>query len=154
MWRRYTVNWRETPILTIWLGLAFLTSFMIFSKSAVSSACFWVCKAIFSLNFLGFDMADKLAVALLLCFLSQCLQRPSHHLVLLNHYRGLWIVNYASNTSKTTRVCLALSYTRLTTFNNVTTLYTVQRNCCLLNAVIRNSTGFRLNQLECLSIGI
>ena len=154
MWRRYTVNWRETPILTIWLGLAFLTSFMIFSKSAVSSACFWVCKAIFSLNFLGFDMADKLAVALLLCFLSQCLQRPSHHLVHQNHYRGLWIVNYASNTSKTTRVRLALSYTRLrlTTFlNNVTTLYST---IVMLSVECSNSAGFRLNQLECLSIGI
>ena len=104
------------PILTIWLGLAFLTSFMIFSKSAVSSACFWVCKAIFSLNFLGFDMAmaDKLAVALLLWllkFLSQCLQRPSHHLVLQNHYRGLWIVNYAPNNTQN-HTCLALGFTR------------------------------------------
>lgn len=40
------------------------TSRMICSKAAVSSACFWVCNAIFSLNFLGFAM---MAAVVLTC---------------------------------------------------------------------------------------
>lgn len=36
------------------------TSRMIRSNSAVSSACFWLCKAIFSLNFRGFAIAPAL----------------------------------------------------------------------------------------------
>lgn len=43
------------------------TSLIIASKAAVSSACFWLCKAIFSLNFRGFAMMaenDNLVVIL------------------------------------------------------------------------------------------
>lgn len=36
------------------------TSRMIRSNSAVSSACFWLCKAIFSLNFRGFAIVVAL----------------------------------------------------------------------------------------------
>lgn len=35
------------------------TSRMIFSKAAVSSACFWLCNAIFSLNFRGLAMVIR-----------------------------------------------------------------------------------------------
>lgn len=37
------------------LDVAWDTSRIIFSKAAVSSICFWLCRAIFSLNFLGFE---------------------------------------------------------------------------------------------------
>lgn len=42
------------------LDVAWDTSRIIFSKAAVSSICFWLCSAIFSLNFRGFE-------AMLLC---------------------------------------------------------------------------------------
>lgn len=42
------------------LFVASETSFIICSKRAVSSACFWLCKAIFSLNFRGFAIMAAL----------------------------------------------------------------------------------------------
>lgn len=39
----------------ITLDVAWDTSRIIFSKAAVSSICFWLCSAIFSLNFRGFE---------------------------------------------------------------------------------------------------
>ena len=45
------------------------TSRIIASKAAVSSACFWLCKAIFSLNFLGFAMMAEISTTLLWFYL-------------------------------------------------------------------------------------
>lgn len=42
-------------LVIITLDVAWDTSRIIFSKAAVSSICFWLCSAIFSLNFRGFE---------------------------------------------------------------------------------------------------
>ena len=39
------------------------TSCIILSKAAVSSACFWLCKAIFSENFLGLEAILQLLLS-------------------------------------------------------------------------------------------
>lgn len=56
------------PTLTL---VATDTSRIIFSNAAVSSACFWLCSAIFSLNFLGF------AIFMQLCTYTTATVRPN-----------------------------------------------------------------------------
>lgn len=50
-------SWRIKPCLHIWLYFTLETvrSVISCSKARVSSACFWLCSAIFSLNFLGLE---------------------------------------------------------------------------------------------------
>ena len=58
------VNLRNTELT---VRVALFTSFIIASKAAFSSACFWLCSAIFSLNFRGFAMMaenDRLVMIL------------------------------------------------------------------------------------------
>lgn len=53
-------NRNETKKKKLTLLVASETSLIICSKRAVSSACFWLCKAIFSLNFRGFAIMAAL----------------------------------------------------------------------------------------------